>query len=120
MSGTGKDYELVQQELSKLKSTFGSIITEKFADEHSLKWSDFTSKRSRKAFTIGIVLAALNQFCGCFAMLNYTANIFKESGSNMSPNMSAIVVGVIQLIGSYVATILVDRAGRRVSPQTIL
>lgn len=32
----------------------------------------------------------------------------------MSPNMSAIVVGVIQLVGSYVATNLVDRAGRKV------
>lgn len=49
-----------------------------------------------------------------FTMQNYTASIFEESGSNMSPNMSAIVVGVIQLIGSYAATNLVDRAGRKV------
>lgn len=119
MSGKEKDYELIQQEISKLKSTFGSIITEKFAGENSLKWSDFTTKTSRNAMMIGLVLVALNQFCGCFAMLNYSANIFKESGSNMSPNTSAIVVGVIQLLGSYVSTILVDRAGRRVMTQNI-
>ena len=67
-----------------------------------------------KAFRICIALMALNQFCGCFAMLNYTATIFAESGSNLSPNMSAIVIGVIQIIGSYISTMLVDRAGRKV------
>lgn len=64
---------------------------------------------------IGIVLVTLNQFCGCFAMINYTATIFKDSGSNLSPNMSAIVVGTIQLIGAYCSTVLVDRAGRKVN-----
>lgn len=63
---------------------------------------------------IGVVLVWLNQFCGCFAILNYQAEIFKDSGSSLSPNMSAIVVGVIQLIGAYIATFLVDRAGRKV------
>lgn len=57
---------------------------------------------------------ALNQFCGCFAMLSYTASIFQESGSNLSPNMSAIVVGVIQLAGAYCSTFLVEKAGRKV------
>jgi Sugar (and other) transporter len=56
---------------------------------------------------------ALNQFCGCFAMLNYTGYIFAESGSNLSPNMSAIIVGLIQIFGSYFSTALVERAGRK-------
>ena len=56
---------------------------------------------------------ALNQFCGCFAMLNFTAMIFKESGSTMSPNVSSIIVGGIQIIGSMFPTFLVDRLGRK-------
>lgn len=48
-------------------------------------------------------------------MLNYTADIFAESGSQMSPNMAAIIVGIIQMIGSYVSLALVDRAGRKVA-----
>lgn len=72
------------------------------------------SVSARKAIFIGAVLVWLNQFCGCFAMLNYTANIFAESGSNLSPNMSAIIVGVIQLFGAWISTFLVDRAGRKV------
>jgi SP family facilitated glucose transporter-like MFS transporter 8 len=56
---------------------------------------------------------ALNQFCGCFAMINFTATIFKESGSTLSPNISSIVVGGIQIIGSIFPTLLVDRLGRK-------
>lgn len=56
---------------------------------------------------------SLNQLCGIFAMLMYTATIFAESGSSLTPNMSAIVVGLIQLIGAYISTVLVDRAGRK-------
>lgn len=47
-------------------------------------------------------------------MLNYTATIFAESGSNLSPNMSAIVIGTIQLIGTLISTNLVEKAGRKV------
>lgn len=80
-----------------------------------MKWSDFTTGPARKAMTIGIVLIVINQFSGCVAMLNYTAFIFKEAQTNLSPNSAAIVIGVIELLGSYVAMNLVDRAGRKVS-----
>lgn len=63
---------------------------------------------------IGIALMFLNQCCGVFGMLNYTASIFAEAGSSMTPNMSAIIVGVIQLLGTYVSSNLVERAGRKV------
>lgn len=47
-------------------------------------------------------------------MLNYTATIFRDSGSSISPDFSAIIVGIIQLLGTYVATFLVDRLGRKI------
>lgn len=47
-------------------------------------------------------------------MLNYTAVIFRESGSSISPELSAIIVGFIQLLGTYCATLLVDRFGRKI------
>lgn len=46
-------------------------------------------------------------------MLNYTATIFMKSGSSLTPNMAAIVVGAIQLAGAYMSTALVERAGRK-------
>lgn len=56
----------------------------------------------------------IHDFCGAFTLVNYTAKIFVDSGSDLPPNESAIIVGVIQLIGTYVSTILVDRTGRKV------
>ncbi|XP_055298714.1 facilitated trehalose transporter Tret1-like [Sitodiplosis mosellana] len=105
------DYELVQSEVSRLRSALYSEKPGK--SDESMKLSDLIQTPGRTAMLIGIVLALLNQLCGCFAMLNYTANIFEEAGSSMSPNMSAIIVGIIQLLGSYAASNLVDRTGRK-------
>lgn len=80
MRGKANDFELLQLEMSKLQNSIGK--PDEKCNGNSLTWSDLTRAPGRKAITIGIVLAALNQFCGCFAMLNYTANIFKEAGSN--------------------------------------
>ena len=63
----------------------------------------------------GIVLVVLYIYSGITPMTFYTATIFQDTGSNLSPNMSAIVIGVIQLIGTCVATDLVERVGRKVS-----
>lgn len=107
------DFELLQCELRKLQSACGD--DDDVTTGNSLKWSDLKKQPIPRALLIGLVMAALNQMTGCFAMLNYTANVFEEAGSNMSPNTSAIVVGVIALFGSYVSTNLVDRAGRKVN-----
>lgn len=47
-------------------------------------------------------------------MMNYTTAIFEEAGSTLSPNQSAIVIAVVQLVANCVTTVLVDRAGRKV------
>lgn len=67
----------------------------------------------RKALIYGICLMALNQFAGVFAMLNFTASIFEESGSSLKPNVASILVGGIQIIGSMFPMFLVDRLGRK-------
>lgn len=82
--------------------------------KHSLKWSDLVTKPGSKALIIGIVLILLNQFGGCYAMMVYTATIFEMAGSNLTPNMSAMIVAIIQFVGTIVMTCLVDRVGRKV------
>ncbi|XP_055545654.1 facilitated trehalose transporter Tret1-2 homolog isoform X1 [Wyeomyia smithii] len=98
-------------ELVKLQDTFSDEKQSIPQDE--ITWADLSSRHARKAFLIGICLMAFNQFCGCFAMLNYTASVFAESGSSLTANMSAIVIGTIQMFGSYFSTVLVERAGRK-------
>lgn len=47
-------------------------------------------------------------------MVFYAGQIFAASGSSITPNMAAIVIGVVQLIGTYTSSLLVDRLGRKV------
>lgn len=54
------------------------------------------------------------ELSGYMTMLNYTTTIFAQSGSNWSPNTSAIIVGAIQLLGTYTSILLIDRVGRKV------
>lgn len=56
----------------------------------------------------------INQFSGCFALVNYSATIFRDSGSDINPHMSSIILAAIQVAGTYTSTLLVDKLGRRV------
>lgn len=60
------------------------------------------------------MLQFLEQFSGLFGLLFFVSTIFEYSGSSISPNVSSIIVGVIQIIGCYCSTLLVDRAGRKI------
>lgn len=105
--------KLIELEMNKLKAAFGDLNSENQV-KTAIAWSDLTSGHARKALTIGVALCVLYQFCGLFALLNYTATIFEEAGSNIPPNDASIVVGSIQLAGSYFATVFIERAGRKV------
>ncbi|XP_055633151.1 uncharacterized protein LOC129773563 [Toxorhynchites rutilus septentrionalis] len=83
------------------------------SDDKKLQWKDFCSPQARKGLGIGIFLMFLTQFSGAVAIVTYTAPIFEESGSNLSPNVSSIIVAVIQLVGTVVAFSLVDNIGRK-------
>ena len=80
-------------------------------------FSDFyflVTKPAIKVIIIGAMLQFLEQFSGLFGLLFFVSTIFKYSGSSLSPNASSIIVGIIQLVGCYCSTLLVDRAGRKI------
>lgn len=56
----------------------------------------------------------LEIFTGTYALLSYASIIFYEAGSTLSTNDSAIIVGTLQVVGVYVSTLSVDRAGRKI------
>lgn len=45
--------------------------------------------------------------------MNYAALIFKDSGSNLDPSVSSIIMIAIQLIATTISTSLIDNIGRR-------
>lgn len=81
---------------------------------HSLRLSHFTTKIAGKAFAIAIVLVNLSTCTGPSTMFIYATLVFKETGSSLPPNVSTIVLGVVNLAGVLMALLLVDRIGRKV------
>lgn len=69
---------------------------------------------SLRAMMIGPTLMAVSQFSGTFLLVNYAATIFKESGSDLNPNLSSIILGCLQITGTISTYFLVDRIGRRI------
>ncbi|XP_063698303.1 facilitated trehalose transporter Tret1-like [Culicoides brevitarsis] len=80
----------------------------------SIKLKSLFDVSTRNAFRLSLLLMSCCCFSGVFTVLQYTETIFSEAGSNLSPSTSSIIVAVIQLAGSYFATIVVERAGRRI------
>ncbi|XP_067009774.2 facilitated trehalose transporter Tret1-like [Anabrus simplex] len=107
----GKDADITQ-EMEKLKEINNSINSE---DSNSASFKElFASKRNFRAFSMGMILFCNQQLCGYFGILNYTVTIFQESGSDLSPNVSSIIVGVMLVFGTFISTLLVERAGRKI------
>ncbi|XP_055704596.1 facilitated trehalose transporter Tret1-like [Phlebotomus papatasi] len=81
-----------------------------------IKLEDLKPKTTRRAILISLVLISGRSLCGVLPLDNYTASVLMEAGSHAwSPNLSALIVGVFELIGSNLAIICVDRAGRRMN-----
>lgn len=67
-----------------------------------------------RALLICQFLMAVNQFSGAFAISSYAETIFKRTGSTVDPQMSSIVMAAMQVVGTYTASQLMDRVGRKV------
>lgn len=98
----------------KIKTELQFMLSTLSRASSKFTYGDLLAKHPRKAIFYGIGLMALNMFSGSFPMMNFTASIFRESGSNLSPNVSSIIVGAVQVIGAIICTFLVERAGRKI------
>ena len=97
--------------MNKLKKI---ICADESKEDVTFGWSDLVTNPGRKALMISLGVIILGQCCGVPALLAYATSIFEESGVNDAA-VATVVVGVIQFLGTFTATNLVDRAGRKVS-----
>ncbi|KAI2553947.1 solute carrier family 2 member 8, partial [Homo sapiens] len=65
-----------------------------------------------KPFIIGVSLMAFQQLSGVNAVMFYAETIFEEAKFKDS-SLASVVVGVIQVLFTAVAALIMDRAGRR-------
>ncbi|KAK7868581.1 hypothetical protein R5R35_009471 [Gryllus longicercus] len=77
-----------------------------------LRTNPFRSTTVR-AFSIVLGLMFFQQMSGINVFIFYAVQIFNEAGSNLSGHVSAIITGVVHFVASLIASITVDRVGRR-------
>jgi sugar porter (SP) family MFS transporter len=78
-------------------------------------WSDLLQPSLRPALLVGIGLAVFQQVTGINAVIYYAPQIFQAAGftSDLTALAATTGIGVINVLATFVAIWLVDRAGRR-------
>lgn len=85
--------------------------------EERNKVSFFDSMKKRSTIRASIICFSLmffQQASGVNAVIFYTSSIFESSGSDLNPKVATIIVGVIQSVSTFVASLIVDKLGRRI------
>lgn len=72
------------------------------------------SKAAVKGLIVGFGLMFFQQLSGVNAIIFYAGSIFESADKSISPNVSTIVVGIIQVIAVFLSTLIVDKLGRRI------
>ena len=71
------------------------------------------SKTYLKPLCISLMLMLLQQFSGIKVISSYIVQIFQNAGTKFDANICSIVVGVIQVTGTSISVLVVDKFGRR-------
>ncbi|XP_004529276.1 facilitated trehalose transporter Tret1 [Ceratitis capitata] len=102
-------------QFSSAKSDFEELKSSKIqgGEKSAITLRDFCNKSALQKFAIAFVLCIQNQFSSSFAFVNYMSHIFAESGSTLDPKQCTIFAGVVQIMGTLLASTLVERFGRK-------
>lgn len=64
------------------------------------------------------------EVCGAVPVLNFAGDIFnlasKDTGLVLTPNQQAMLLGAVQVVGSVLASSVVEKSGRKVNIQIYL
>lgn len=81
---------------------------------------ELLKRNNLKPLSISLGLMFFQQFSGINAVIFYTVQIFKDAGSTIDGNICTIIVGVVNFIATFIATVLIDRLGRKVKKSLII
>ncbi|XP_058455389.1 facilitated trehalose transporter Tret1 [Malaya genurostris] len=73
----------------------------------------FQTKGNVKALIICSGLISFQQLSGVNVILFYSQTIFAKTGSSLAPEISTILVGIVQVLASGATPLIVDRLGRK-------
>lgn len=82
--------------------------------EEEGRFSELFHARFRRPLIIAAALMAFSQFCGINAIMYYSTKIFTTAGVGVkNAFMASVVIGLVNVLFTFVAIAFVDRAGRR-------
>ncbi|WBV55455.1 sugar porter family MFS transporter [Chryseobacterium daecheongense] len=103
---TINDPTTARQELDSIKGAL--------KEEKSLSFSALKEPKLKRALAIGIFLAIFSQITGINAIMYYAPEIFKATGvGSDSAFMQTVLVGIINVLFTFVAIRYVDTWGRK-------
>lgn len=70
-------------------------------------------KSSKKAILISFGLMFFQQLSGINAVIFYTSTIFADANVQLKPEIATIIIGIVQVIATFIATLTIDKLGRR-------
>jgi SP family arabinose:H+ symporter-like MFS transporter len=77
-------------------------------------FGEFLSQRLRRPLLIAVVLMAVSQLSGINAIMYYSTKIFTTAGVGVKGAFGAsVIIGLVNVIFTFVALLFVDKAGRR-------
>ena len=80
--------------------------------KETFSWGEFKKTELSRPLMISVIIMIFQQFSGINAVMFYTVSIFKDAGIDNS-EMATVLIGAVQVCGTVVACILMDRMGRR-------
>ena len=112
--GENKEAEKILNQINSISKT--KIIIREIEDD-SKNFSSNESiflKKYRFILILAFAIAFFNQFSGINAVLYYAPRIFEETGLGKDASLfNSIILGVINIIFTYLGVILIDRIGRK-------
>ncbi|KAM9392319.1 solute carrier family 2, facilitated glucose transporter member 8 [Pholidichthys leucotaenia] len=79
----------------------------------SFQMSDLKDPGVYKPLLIGVMLMVFQQMSGINAIMFYAENIFEQANFKES-DLASVIVGLIQVVFTAVAALIMDKAGRKV------
>jgi sugar porter (SP) family MFS transporter len=100
----------------KAEDDLGAVKASLAAEAHLQKGSlkELFLPAMRLVLTIGIVMAVLQQITGINSVFFYAPMIFEQSGIGTDASfMQAVLVGIVNVLATIIAIMLIDKLGRR-------
>ncbi|XP_037951628.1 facilitated trehalose transporter Tret1 isoform X1 [Teleopsis dalmanni] len=75
---------------------------------------ELLKRNNLKPLAISLGLMFFQQLSGINAVIFYTVQIFEDAGSTIDSNVCTIIVGIVNFMATFIATVLIDRLGRKI------